>query len=261
MKVRFAFLALPLLVGLSVSAWSAPVRFAEPASRSRVAIEPVRALLVPPGETTLSSPVSGTIKAIKASLGAGFGKGQVMIEFECDEPRARVNIGLAELAGAEEQYEAKVRMQGLEQASDVEVSLAASAVAKARAQVSLYRAQVAQCTVVAPWSGRVARVHAKSHMSVTPGQPLLELVQSGALRLKLNVPSRWVQDIKAGQRLAVTVDETQRQYPARILRINSRVDPTSQTVEMEAQFDSSFPDLLPGMSGVVEFTSLRSQGL
>lgn len=251
-----SLLAWSLLASLWAPAQAAPVRFAEPVSKVRSAmVDPVRALLVPPGETTLSSPVSGTIRAINASLGAGFGQGQVMIEFECDEQRARVNIGVAELSGAQEQYEAKVRMQGLEQASDVEVALAASAVAKAKAQVALYRAQVAQCSVTSPWSGRVARVHARSHMSVTPGQPLVDLVKAGPLRLKLNVPSRWIQDIKSGQRLSVRVDETQRAYPARIVRINSRVDPASQTVEMEAQLDRYFPDLLPGMSGEVEFAA------
>ena len=58
MKAPFALLALPLLLALSAPAWSAPIRFAETASRTRMAMEPVRALLVPPGETTLSSPVS-----------------------------------------------------------------------------------------------------------------------------------------------------------------------------------------------------------
>jgi RND family efflux transporter MFP subunit len=230
-----------------------PVRVAfKPAAAVTVG-DPVRALLVPQAETTLSSPVAGTIRSIHAVLGSSFGSGQLLVHFECDEPKARLAMAQAEQAGAIEQHEAKVRMQGLEQASDLEVALAASAVAKARAQVALSQAQISQCTVAAPWTGRVSRLHARSHMSVTPGQPLLDLVRSGPLKLKLNAPSRWVAQIKPGSRLSITVDETAKSYPAKIVRINSRVDPASQTVEMEAQLDSNFSELLPGMSGIVAF--------
>ena len=58
--------------------------------------------------------------------------------------------------------------------------LAASAVEKARAQTMLYQVQVKQCTVNAPWGGRVSKVHVRPHMGVTPGQPLVDLVRSRA---------------------------------------------------------------------------------
>jgi hypothetical protein len=71
-------------------------------------------------------------------------------------------------------------------------------------------------------------------MTVTPGQPLLDLVRSGVLLLKLNVPSRWTSGLKIDQDFEVTVDETGKTYPARVQRINSRIDPVSQTIELEA---------------------------
>lgn len=228
-----------------------------PASSSASATDAVRVLLVADRETTLSSPVTAKIKMLYVSIGVQFGAGQTLVSFDCEEPVARLNMANAELAGAVEAHEAKIRMQGLEQASDVEVALAASAAAKARGQVELQQAQVGQCTIKAPWAGRVAKVHVRTHMSVTPGQPMVDLVKSGPLRLKLNAPSRLIGKVKPGTVFEVVIDETGKTYQAHVLAVNSRVDPVSQTVEVEASIVKNYAELLPGMSGVASLSLLR----
>ena len=226
-------------------------------SADGTAADVVRVLLIPDSETTLSSPVTAKIKMLSATIGASIAAGQTLVSFDCDEPVARLTMANAELAGAVESHEAKIRMQGLEQASDVEVALAASAAAKARGQVALQKAQVAQCTVVAPWSGRISKVHVRNHMSVTPGQAMLDLVKNGPLRIKLNVPSRLIGKIRPGALMDVSIDETGLTYQARVQAFNSRVDPVSQTIEIEAAISKFHRELLPGMSGVANLSSLK----
>ena len=250
----------------AMSAWSqtppaaprpAAAVVVKPADASPAATDTVRVLLVADRETTLSSPVTATIKQLYVSIGLPFSEGQTLVAFECDEPQARLGMAKAELSGTVEAHEAKIRMQGLEQASDVEVALAASAAAKARAQVALQNAQVAQCSIKAPWAGRVAKVYVRSKMSVTPSQPMVDIVKSGPLRLKLNAPSRLISKVKPGALFDVAIDETGKSYQARVLAINGRVDPVSQTVEIEAAIVGNFPQLLPGMSGVASLNLLR----
>ena len=239
---------------LSTSKSASPVQ-AEVSGKSAKAGQVIRALLTPDRETTLSSPVSARLKQLPVSLGISFSAGQTLIEFDCEEPLARLDMAKAELTGAVETHEAKVRMQGLEQASDVEVALAASAVDKGRAQVMLQRAQVKQCAIVAPWAGRIAKVHVRSYMSVIPGQPLIDLVKSGPLKLRLNVPSRALSQIAVGQLFDVLIDETGKVYQARVNAINSRVDSVSQTIELEGSMTRLHTDLLPGMSGTAQLTT------
>jgi membrane fusion protein, multidrug efflux system len=219
----------------------------------RPAADNARVLIEPAGETVLASSVAGRISRMATALGAPFSKGDVLVEMDCDEPRGRLGMARADLASATEQYEAKLRMQGLDQASDVEVALAASAVAKAKSQVEVFQFQTTQCQIKAPWAGRTTKLHVQTHMSVTPGQPMLDLVKAGVLRMKINVPSTWLAKIKSGNKLNVLVDETGKTYPAQVLRINGRVDPVSQTIEIEATMLREHADLLPGMSGVAKF--------
>lgn len=217
----------------------------------------IRVLLAPALDTALVSPFSGRVRHVSVALGQSFGKGRTLISFDCDEPLARLQMAEAEHASARESHDAKLRLQGLQQAGEVEVSLAASAVERARAQAALYRAQVAQCSVTAPFSGRVVKISVKSHQGVSQGQPLLELVSDGALKLRLNAPARWLTWLKTGTRFTVAIDETGRSYKAHVTAINGRVDAVSQSVELEAVIDGTAPDLLPGMSGTARLTPPR----
>lgn len=214
---------------------------------------PVRVLLIPERETTIASTIAARIVIFNGTLGQSFRIGDTLVAFDCEEAKARVEMSKAELSGAIEQHEAKVKMQGLEQASDVEVALAASASNKAKAQLSLNQSQVSQCKIVAPWAGRVAKANVKNYMTVTPGQPLMELVNSGPLKLKMNLPSNMLARTKVGTKFNITIDETAQTYQASVSAINSRVDPVSQTVEIEARMLKSYKELLAGMSGVASF--------
>lgn len=218
---------------------------------------PVRVLLVPEKETTISSTIAARVITLNGALGQSFKAGATLVGFDCEEASARVEMSKAELSGSIDQHEAKVKMQGLEQASDVEVSIAAAAANKAKAQLTLNQAQVAQCRIVAPWSGRIAKLNVKNSMTVTPGQPLMELVKDGPLKLKLNIPSKLLARTKNGSKFNVTIDETGQTYPAFVTAINSRVDPVSQTVEIEARLTKSYRELLAGMSGVADISSFN----
>jgi len=216
----------------------------------------IRVLLIPDSETTIASTITGRITGIKSNLGQRFNKGAVLVAFDCNQAYARVEIAKAELAGAIEEHEAKVKMQGLDQASDVEVALAASASNKAKAELKLNRTMVSECKIYAPWKGRVSKAHARKSMTVNAGEPLLEIVNTGPLKLKLNIPSKLLSEIKIGAKFDVIIDETGQNYSATIKAINSRIDPVSQTVEIEAKMDKAHAELLAGMSGTADFTGL-----
>ena len=51
----------------------------------------------------------------------------------------------------------------------------------------------------------------------------------------------------------VAIDETGTAYEARVLAMNSRIDPVSQTIEIEASIVKHHPELLAGMSGTAHF--------
>lgn len=252
-------LSLPLSVSVQAQTAAPPATPAAPApvaaSSANASPAAIRVLLAPETETTLVSPFVGRVRSVNLSLGQSFAKGRVLVAFDCDEQNARLNMSDAELASARESHEAKLRMQGLQQAGEVEVALAASAVERARAQVALYRAQLAQCSIVAPFSGRAVKIAVKPYQGVNQGQPLLEVVSDGPLKLRLNAPAKWVTWLKRGTPFEVHIDETGKSYKARVVALNGRIDAVSQSIELEGEFTQKAPELLAGMSGVATFAA------
>jgi membrane fusion protein (multidrug efflux system) len=213
----------------------------------------VRVLVAPKLETTLASPMLGRIRTLNASLGSSFKKGERLVVFYCEERNARVAMGQAEVAAARENHEAKLRLQGLQSAAEIEVALAAAALEKARAQLALYRTQAAECIIRAPFTGRVAKLYVKEQQSVTAGQSLIDVISEGTPKLRLNVPSKWLTWLTMGRVFTVTIDENYHTYKATVTAINARVDAASQSVELEAEVNNPGPELLPGMSGTALF--------
>ena len=90
--------------------------------------------------------------------------------------------------------------------------------------------------------------------SLVAGAPLVDLVSEGPLKLRLNVPSFYLTQLKVGVPFDVTVNETGKTYQAKVSAVNARVDAVAQTVELEAHIDGDPPELLAGMSGIARFS-------
>jgi membrane fusion protein (multidrug efflux system) len=213
----------------------------------------ISVLIVPEEEATLSSQMPGRIKRVTVGLGDGFPKGAILIEFDCSEQEAQLQAAQAEYLGARETHLAKLRLQALGAAGELEVTLAASAAEKAKSQITLRDAQLDYCKVVAPYGGRVAKMKVKASESVSLGQPLLDIVNPASLKAQLYVPASWAAGLKVGARFQVRAGENGRRFTARVTKLNSRVEGVSQSFEVEGRFEGSTAGLLPGMVGTAVF--------
>ena len=99
----------------------------------------------------------------------------------------------------------------------------------------------------------MARVRVKPAESVAAGQPLIDLVNTNALKAQMFVPAAWVTWLKIGTPLSISIKETGQVYEARISKMNARVDGVSQQLEVEAQIEKGEGRLLPGTVGTAVF--------
>lgn len=215
----------------------------------------IRVLLAADQETTLVSQMAGTIDTLDASLGQRVKKGSKLVLMNCDEARARQNMAAAELAGAKETLRTKSELRKLNAVGDSELSMVRSATERAAAGLALTQAQVRYCTVQAPFSGRIAKVHARQYQSISAGTALLEMVSDGPIRLRLNVPSSMLRTLQIGSEFSIEVMETGQRYTAKVSAINARVDAVAQTLEIEGRLQDNPPELLPGMTGTATFSA------
>ena len=76
-----------------------------------------------------------------------------------------------------------------------------------------------------------------------------------SLKVQLFVPAAWAAWLRPNSQFELRIKETGRSYPARVSKLNSRVEGVSQQLEIEARLDGSSAGLIPGMVGVAVFPS------
>jgi RND family efflux transporter MFP subunit len=209
----------------------------------------MRAQLTARRFTTVAAELGAKISKILVSEGGRFKIGQPLIKFDCTLQQSQLNKSQAALAAANATWDANKRLLELNSIGKVELDVSEAEVGKNKAEVASMATMLGKCSVYAPFSGIVTEQKAREQQYVQPGQALLEIIDDSALELEFIAPSRWLRWLKAGYRFDITIDETGKTYPAKVLRFGGKVDPVSQSIKVVAVIDGKFPDLLTGMSG------------
>jgi RND family efflux transporter MFP subunit len=230
---------------------AAPV--SAPAPAAPKSSNAIRVLVAAEQESVLAAQMTGRIEFIGVQLGSSVHSGGKLLRFVCEEQDAHLNMARAEFYGAKQTYESKAKLQAMQSVGELEVEQAAATAERAKAQIQLFQAQLKLCQISAPFSGRVTKLHVKPFESVNVGQPLIELVNDRKLKAQLHVPSNWLVWLKPGASFSMQIEETGKKYEARVARMNGKVDPVSQSLEIEGEVVGNTEGLLPGMSGLANF--------
>jgi len=234
------------------SAWAAGEGAAPTAARAdddgRIRIQ-----LVARDRVDLSSEVSAKIASMPFREGDAFRAGQMLVSLDCSLYAAQLHKAQAEADAAVQLKRVDDRLAQLHSIGEIDVQQAEAKAKASAAEVAYMQATVRKCGIAAPFDGRVLKRSAAAQQFAEPGKPLLTIVDTSHLELKMIVPSKWLAWLKPGHALTVTVDEVGKNYPATVARIGARVDPVTQTVDVTAALSGHPPELLPGMSGWAKF--------
>jgi membrane fusion protein, multidrug efflux system len=220
-----------------------------PATSQAPALQEIRAQLSPRRYTTLAAEIGAKVSRLPIAEGGVFKQGQLLIVFDCSLQQAQLQKVRASLAAAEKAWETNKRLSELNSVGRLELDASEAEVAKTKADVDAMSAVLAKCNIAAPFAGRIAEQKVREQQFVQAGQPILEIIDDSILELEFIVPSRWLAWMRVGYPMQVRIDETGKDYPAKVRRIGATVDPVSQSVKIIANVDGRFPELIAGMSG------------
>jgi len=209
----------------------------------------IRAQLSPVRSTVLSTEIPGRVADLTVREGDRFTEGQRLVQFDCTVHKARLDKALAQQQQARKSHQVHARLDKLGSNSALEYETSAAQLAGAEAEVAMMRAMVERCSVNAPFAGRVVELKVKRHQYLAEGHELLEILDDREMEVEMVVPSRWLPWLTPGYPFALRLDETRKEYPAKVVRTGARIDPVSQSVKVFGTVDGRFPELVAGMSG------------
>lgn len=235
----------PAVVGVD------PVR-TEPLSQTA----PVIGRIVTRRQGPVAARVAGRVDAVAVEVGDRIAKGDPLVlldaeplQFERDLAQAQYEAALAEAATAEEQLdllegerERLARLEGSAAFSraqlvdkENEIEVARSRIGTAEARVSQYRAQLQlkardleDAVIRAPFPGVVGTRHVNAGAYVRVGDPVVNLIDDGALEIEADVPSDRLAGLEPDTVVDVTLDDGTT-HEARVRALVPEENPMTRT--------------------------------
>ena len=118
--------------------------------------------------------------------------------------------------------------------------------AQRKVELDQARQQLTDTTLYAPFEGAVRERHVAVGQYVAIGQPIVTLVRTHPLRLKLAVPERDAAALRAGQRVSVRIEGDPQEHEGRLARLSAAIEEGSRTLMVEAEVPNTDGALRPG---------------
>jgi RND family efflux transporter MFP subunit len=221
--------------------------------------------LLPYEEATVAAQVAGQIEKSRVDIGDRVTSGQEMAlidttSYEALARQSAANVAKAAASAANAERNLK-RVQQLHEdhiASPSDLDQAIADAEQARAEVkaveaadAIARLDLERSRVKAPFDGAVAERIATTGDYVAIGTPIIRLVKTDPLRLRLEVPERESIAVRDRQAIRLTVDGDTNIYTSRMSRLAPALDQTNRMLLVEADMPSR-GTLRPGLFGRAE---------
>ncbi|MGO4523859.1 efflux RND transporter periplasmic adaptor subunit [Microvirga sp. 2MCAF35] len=211
---------------------------------------------------TVTAKVAGIVGEIGFTEGQKVKAGDMLVQFDAAERRAEIEQTIAEANRAEAlRNEVAIKLERAQalsrtgagtgaQVEDLTAQMKSleGSIASARAQRKAAEARLEDLMIRAPFAGRVGTRSVSLGAYVAPGTRITSLDDLSKIRLDFAVPENLLGRLKPGQ----TVNATSAAYKGRTFKgsvstIDPRVDQTTRTARLTAEFDNSDEALKPGM--------------
>lgn len=198
-------------------------------------------------DATLRSPADGTVKQLSAREGRPVKKGQVLAVIESETLKSAWRAAKASLDQAEDGWKRVSMVHEGGAVTEVEYMNVKAKVEQARATEAAARSALEKCTVKAPFDGVVEKVWTSRNLELIPGEPLVSIVNLGALSVDFSIPESELHKYHEGDAAVVSVPALGIEIDAVLQSKGITASALSRSYDCTVSLASRPEGLMPGM--------------
>ena len=204
----------------------------------------------------ITATVSERIKDICFENGAFVKAGKLLVQLDDAEERAELEEAKVSLAEQQRELERITELREKKVAAQQELDSRQSAMESAAARLAAAEARLRDRAIAAPFAGIIGLRRVSAGALVSPGTVITTLDDVQVIKARFSIPETALADIKAGQAIeAGSAAWPGTTFTGVVASIDSRVDPVTRAVTVEAHVPNTEAKLRPGMLMTVTLIS------
>ena len=197
---------------------------------------------------SLSFTTGGTIMQLKVKVGDRVRKRQLIATVDPTQVRNSYEMAHATKMQAEDAYRRMKQLHDKGSLPEIKWVEAQSQLQQAVSAESIAKKSLADCNLHAPFSGVISDKFAEVGQNAAPGMPVVKLVTTKALNVKISVPESEIAGIHVRQRARILVQALDgKQYEGYVIEKGVIADPVSRSYSVKIRVEGTDNALLPGM--------------
>lgn len=204
----------------------------------------------------ITSEVTGLVEAVNFAPGQRMTEGDVLVQVDDDEAQVALARAEAQFPIARENASRYRNLEEDEAASALEAEQAQTNFLSVQADLRAAEVAVAQRKIRAPFNGIAGLTELEPGDYLRAGDQVTTLDDTSTIVIEFAVPQESAGFVNIGQPVtAALTSDAGAVYEGEITAIDSRVDPASRTLRVEAHVDNERGRLIPGAVVAVSTTA------
>jgi membrane fusion protein (multidrug efflux system) len=243
--------------------------FAVPVVAAEARLEPVSESLSLVGsivaneQVEIKSETEGTVQDINFNEGQPVNKGDLLIRL--DETKFSTALAEAESTFqlAKANFERAGHLAQDRTISRQEYDQAASAVNVSEAAMKRRERELKDARIYAPFSGIVGARYVSPGQVIDKNTRLTVLVDLNPVKVEMNVPERFLNQVRTGQQIEISVAAFQsKKFSGKVYFVSPELESTTRTAMVKAEIPNPDAELKPGMFANLDLTvKVRDQAV
>jgi RND family efflux transporter MFP subunit len=210
----------------------------------------------------ISFKYGGTLQTLNVKEGSMVRKGQVLARVASPQMESTQRSAQATLEQAQDAYERLKKVHDNGSLPEIKWREMVANLEKAEAALDLANAMLADNTVTAPFDGTVTNLNAVKGESITPLKPVMRIISTEGLVVKISVPENEIAKVQLGDEAQILIPAlNNRRCKGHIIEKNMTASLLTHSYPVKVLIDDRDEAFTPGMIAKVVLSSDFDNGI
>ena len=204
----------------------------------------------------------GTLERLSVKEGSHVSKGQTLAAVSSPTLENTLRSAEATLNQAQDAYDRLKKVHDNGSLPEIKWKEMEADLEKAQASYDLAKAMIDENTLKAPFSGTVTSVNATLGENITPLKPVMRIISSEGLAVKISIPENEIADIQVNDVADIRIPAlNDREYSGQVVEKGMTATLLTHSYPVKVLINNPDKDLCPGMIGKVTLQAAVSKGI